>query len=202
MLIPSCGRSISPCCFSADKSRARFFAPLRCAQNDSMAGEYTDARLSSAIEPRAGADPCSLGSAISRRDLWESSTDNKKPRTCRTGPRYDCSRQPACRIARCRRVYPRQSLAGSESLGEIVDAKKRASAPARRAATITTRLKSRPSADGLRSEPWATFSSRGSRPVQCVNASGRLHPASQFGVDASLHCKYVEGEEYENRWTR
>jgi hypothetical protein len=32
-------------------------------------------------EGLAGADPCSLGSAISRRDLWESSTDNKKPRT-------------------------------------------------------------------------------------------------------------------------
>jgi len=31
--------------------------------------------------PPAGADPCSLGSAVSGRDLWESSTDNKKPRT-------------------------------------------------------------------------------------------------------------------------
>ena len=30
-------RSISPCCWSAEKSRARFFAPLRCAQNDSTA---------------------------------------------------------------------------------------------------------------------------------------------------------------------
>ena len=29
--------NISPCCWSAEKSRARFFAPLRCAQNDSMA---------------------------------------------------------------------------------------------------------------------------------------------------------------------
>jgi hypothetical protein len=32
-------------------------------------------------------------------DLWESSTDNKKPRTYRTGPRYGSSPQPACRTA-------------------------------------------------------------------------------------------------------
>ena len=57
-----------------------------------MGGEYTDVRLSSAIEPPAGAD-----------------------------------------------------------------AKKRPSAPARGAATITARLTSRPSADGLESEPCATF---------------------------------------------
>ena len=41
------GRSISPCCLSAEKSRARFFAPLRCAQNDSTADESTDVTLSS-----------------------------------------------------------------------------------------------------------------------------------------------------------
>jgi hypothetical protein len=40
----------------------------------------------------------------------------------------------------------------------------RPSAPARRAGRITARLKSRPSADGLESEPCATFSSRGARP--------------------------------------
>jgi hypothetical protein len=36
--IPPCGRGISPRCSSAEESRARFFAPLRCAQNDSNAG--------------------------------------------------------------------------------------------------------------------------------------------------------------------
>ena len=45
MLIPPCGRSISPCLLSAEKSRARFFAPLRCAQNDSMAGFDADEGL-------------------------------------------------------------------------------------------------------------------------------------------------------------
>jgi hypothetical protein len=33
-------RSISPYYLSAEKSRARFFAPLRCAQNDSVADLY------------------------------------------------------------------------------------------------------------------------------------------------------------------
>jgi hypothetical protein len=34
--VPPCGPATagSPCCLSAEKSRARFFAPLRCAQND------------------------------------------------------------------------------------------------------------------------------------------------------------------------
>ena len=50
-MVPPCGRSISPCFFSAQKPRARFFAPLRCAQNDSMADECADVRLSSTIEP-------------------------------------------------------------------------------------------------------------------------------------------------------
>jgi len=55
-LIPPCGRSISPCCWSAEKSRARFFAPLRCAQNDSMADECTDVTLSSATDPSKAKD--------------------------------------------------------------------------------------------------------------------------------------------------
>jgi hypothetical protein len=75
-----------------------------------MGGEYTDVRLSSAIEPPAGAD-----------------------------------------------------------------AKKRPSAPARGAATITARLKSRPSADGLESEPCATFSSRGARPEAERSSALQFH---------------------------
>jgi len=42
----------------------------------------------------------------------------------------DGSPQSACRTARCRRVYPRQSLAERGSLREMADAKKRPSAPA------------------------------------------------------------------------
>src|SRR5271157_3535958 len=45
--------------------------------------------------------------------------------------RVDGSPQSAGRIARCRRIYPRQSLAEGKSLREIADAKKRPSAPAR-----------------------------------------------------------------------
>jgi len=44
-------------------------------------------RRVSGVARVAGSDPCTLGSSISPRDLWESSTDNKKPRTYRTGPR-------------------------------------------------------------------------------------------------------------------
>ena len=55
----------------------------------------------------------------------------------------DGSSQAACKTARNRRVYPRESLAGRESLREIADSKERPSAPARRAARITARLKSR-----------------------------------------------------------
>ena len=36
ILTLACGRSIPPCCWSAEESRARFFAPLRCAQNDRL----------------------------------------------------------------------------------------------------------------------------------------------------------------------
>ena len=36
----------SPCCWSAEKSRARFLAPLRCARNDSLADECIDVTLS------------------------------------------------------------------------------------------------------------------------------------------------------------
>ena len=42
-------RASRPASLSAEKSRARFFAPLRCAQNDSMASECADVTLSSAI---------------------------------------------------------------------------------------------------------------------------------------------------------
>jgi hypothetical protein len=62
MLIPPCGRSIPPCCFSAEKSRARFFAPLRCAQNDSMAGECSMAACPGLLWVPTGKTPTGRGS--------------------------------------------------------------------------------------------------------------------------------------------
>ena len=35
------GSNLTLCCLSAEKCRARFFTPLRCAQNDSMAEELS-----------------------------------------------------------------------------------------------------------------------------------------------------------------
>src|SRR5208337_2790133 len=54
-------------------------------------------------------------SAISRRDLWKSPTDNKKPRTYRTGPRYDSSPQSACRThaAGCQVAGARRQVSGA-----------------------------------------------------------------------------------------
>jgi hypothetical protein len=48
--------AIPPCCFSAEKSRARFFAPLRCAQNDSLADGCTNVSLRAATRPSNAKD--------------------------------------------------------------------------------------------------------------------------------------------------
>jgi len=49
---------LAPGCLSAEKSRARFFAPLRCAQNDSMGDECTDFTLSGATDPLKATNLC------------------------------------------------------------------------------------------------------------------------------------------------
>jgi len=71
MLIPPCGRSMSPCCLSAEKSRARFCAPLRCAQNDSMADECMDVTLTSATLPVRISGVVSVGFSFSPESLPE-----------------------------------------------------------------------------------------------------------------------------------
>ena len=61
----------SPRCFSAGKSRARFFAPLRCAQNDSMADECMDVTLTSATLPVRISGVVSVEFSFSRECLPE-----------------------------------------------------------------------------------------------------------------------------------
>jgi len=56
--------------------------------------------------------------------------------------RVEGSPQSACRTAHCRRLYPRQILAGRKSLREIADAKSRPSAPARGSEEVTVAVPS------------------------------------------------------------
>jgi len=83
---------------------------------DRVACPTTSSDLSSNNFWRAGPDPLSFGVCGVRKE----------------SVRVDGSPHSACRTAHCRRVCPRQSLAGGESLRKIADAKKRLSAPARR----------------------------------------------------------------------
>jgi hypothetical protein len=55
--IGSPNKCIAPCCVSVEKPKARFFAPLRCAQNDSMADECTDVLLSAPVTVPLSAHP-------------------------------------------------------------------------------------------------------------------------------------------------